>query len=378
MNKIKIYGEIGYMATAEKLQADLALANGEPIEVEIFSEGGSYFEGLMMYKMLKEYAGEKRFRVVGLSASMATYIMLAGGEIIADSNSYIMIHNPISGGYGDYQEMESKAELLKNLAEDMLDAYSAKCGEKLGRDSIKSMMDKETWMSAKQALEYGFIDGINEVAEAKLVAKLNAKYLVNAPNAVKAITITKHKEQMKDQLIKALGLEVDSEEKAITARVTDTVAKVNALTEELSAKAEIITGLNAKLEEAEGQLTELKAEQEAVKAEKQTDDLIAESGLLVSDEVKAKLQSRVNNYLKASADDKADRLEDCKLFIKAYGVKNTKVADEPTSRKDFSASNSVGSEMELVVAVNKLMEENPNMDYPTAVSKAKQQINGGK
>ena len=74
----------------------------------------------------------------------------------------IMIHNvSMSGASGDYHDMQKNAEVLKTMNSALAEAYVAKTGKT--KDEILKMMDKETWITASQALEMGFIDEVEEL-----------------------------------------------------------------------------------------------------------------------------------------------------------------------------------------------------------------------
>ena len=78
---ISIDGVIGWDVTAETVRAELAKAKAEPITVQISSPGGSVFEGLAIYNLIKGYKGEKSTEIIGLAASMGSYIALATEKV---------------------------------------------------------------------------------------------------------------------------------------------------------------------------------------------------------------------------------------------------------------------------------------------------------
>ena len=142
----------------------LETANGEFVEVYINSGGGSVWAGDEMYTALLEYPGGVEERIVGLAGSAASIVAMARRCIISPVGQ-IMIHNVSSSADGDYRAMHHTGDMLDNATDALANAYMKKCGKT--RAEIRAMMDKETWLTAPQALEMGLVDGI---MEANLVA----------------------------------------------------------------------------------------------------------------------------------------------------------------------------------------------------------------
>ena len=145
--------------------------NNEDIEIEINSGGGSVFAGSEIYTALKSYSGKVTTKVVGLAASAASVIAMAGDKILISPTGQIMIHNASGGFGGDYRDMEKGAEILKNVNATISNAYRIKTG--LSSDELLDMMNKETWLTPQQALEKKFVDEIMFTNDIKLVASIN-------------------------------------------------------------------------------------------------------------------------------------------------------------------------------------------------------------
>ena len=143
-------------------------ANGDEIEVEINSGGGSVFAGSEIYTALKSYKGNVTVKIVGLAASAASVIAMSGKKIIMSPTARMMMHNVSSRVSGDYRDMEHTAEILKNANETIANAYRLKSG--MSQEDLLSMMDKETWMTAEKAKGYGLIDEVMFEDEVTLVA----------------------------------------------------------------------------------------------------------------------------------------------------------------------------------------------------------------
>ncbi len=139
----------------------LEKANGEFVEVHINSPGGDVWSGDEIYTALLSYPGDAEIRIVGLAGSAASVVAMARRCIISPVGQ-IMIHNVSSYASGDYRDMHKTGDVLDNASDALANAYMAKCGK--SREEIRAMMDKETWLTAPQALEIGLVDGIMETS----------------------------------------------------------------------------------------------------------------------------------------------------------------------------------------------------------------------
>ena len=164
-----IYEWFGIEATSpQKVNDALEKANGEDIEVEINSGGGSVFAGSEIYTALKSYKGDVIVKIVGLAASAASVIAMAGNKVMMSPTAQIMIHNVSSRAEGDYRDMEHTADVLKNADNTIANAYRIKTGKT--QEELLALMDKETWMTADKAKELGFVDEIMFENDSQLVA----------------------------------------------------------------------------------------------------------------------------------------------------------------------------------------------------------------
>lgn len=184
-----IYEWFGIEATSPSM-VDKAIekANGEDLEVEINSGGGSVFAGSEIYTALKSYKGNVTIKIVGLAASAASVIAMAGKKVTMSPTAQMMIHNVSSCAEGDYREMEHTAEILKNANNTIANAYRLKTGKE--QDELLSLMNKETWMTAQKAKELGFIDevmfeDIQLVASTSYSGLLPAEVINKIRNTVK-------------------------------------------------------------------------------------------------------------------------------------------------------------------------------------------------
>lgn len=150
--------------------------NGEEVVVEINSGGGDVFAGSEIYTTLKRYSGRVKVEIVGIAASAASVIAMAGDHVAISPTAQIMIHNVSSYQSGDYRAMEHEAEVLKNYNKSIANAYMLKTGMK--QDDLLELMNKETWLNAKQAIDLGFADEIMFDEGNILVASVNQSILL--------------------------------------------------------------------------------------------------------------------------------------------------------------------------------------------------------
>ena len=124
----------------------------------INSPGGDCFAAAQIYNMLMDYPGKVTVRIDGLAASAASVIAMAGSTVEISPVGMMMLHNPMTISIGDVQEMERAIGLLAEVKESIINAYEIKTG--MSRSKISRLMDAETWMNAKKAVELGFADAV--------------------------------------------------------------------------------------------------------------------------------------------------------------------------------------------------------------------------
>ena len=143
--------------TPAMFKEELTAGSGDII-VWINSPGGDVFAGASIYNMLKDYDGKVTIHVDGLAASAASVVAMAGDEILISPVGMMMIHNPSTIAWGDSAEMLRAKALLDEVKESILNAYEKQT--LLSREEVSQLMNDETWMSAKKAVELGFADKI--------------------------------------------------------------------------------------------------------------------------------------------------------------------------------------------------------------------------
>lgn len=142
-------------------------ANGEDITLYINSDGGSLMVGTEIYSILKRYKGNTKAHIQSRSASAATVIMMACKTIVSEPVGLVCIHNPSTYAEGDEHVFRHTAEELANIKESIIAAYTPRL--KMSHDEIAALMDKDMWINASQAKEYGLIDSIAEGTKPQIV-----------------------------------------------------------------------------------------------------------------------------------------------------------------------------------------------------------------
>lgn len=143
--------------TAKKVANQLR-AIGGPVEVQINSPGGDMFEGFAIYNVLREHPYDVTIKVMGMAASAASIIAMAGDRIEIGASSFIMIHNCWVLAFGNRNDLRELADWLAPFDQAMCDVYVARTGQ--DAKAVAKMLDDETWLSGSQAIDKGFADAL--------------------------------------------------------------------------------------------------------------------------------------------------------------------------------------------------------------------------
>ena len=172
IGELMLYGDISEYSwwdddvTPKKFKEDLdALGDISELKIYINSGGGDVFAGQAIHSMLKRHSATKTVYIDGLAASIASVIAMAGDKIIMPKNAMMMIHKCWTIAIGNADDMRKMADDMDKIDESIIAAYVEKTG--LETDDIIELMTDETWMTAQDALDYGFAD---EIEESKQVA----------------------------------------------------------------------------------------------------------------------------------------------------------------------------------------------------------------
>jgi ATP-dependent protease ClpP protease subunit len=160
---ISIYDSIGENwegtgITSKRISAALRSIGAKDVVVNINSPGGDFFEGMAIYNLLREHQGKVTVRVLGVAASVASVIAMAGDEILIGDGAFFMIHNAWAVAVGNRHDMLDSAKLLEPFDAAMAALYAHQTG--MSTAEAATMMDKETWIGAQQAVDDGFATGL--------------------------------------------------------------------------------------------------------------------------------------------------------------------------------------------------------------------------
>lgn len=208
-NVINIYdviGDAGETAAncnyvARKLKN---IGNGDVV-VNINSPGGCYFEGVSIYNLLRMHPGRVTVQVVGMAASAASIIAMAGDEILIGSGAFLMIHNAWCLAMGNQHDLQGVVESLSGFDKAMANLYVERSKQDI--NTITAMMDKETWLDCNAAIENGLATGKLEVNKRTSPDNENkkAKALVDTALAQMGLT-RKERRQLFNSLNKSPGM----------------------------------------------------------------------------------------------------------------------------------------------------------------------------
>jgi len=170
-NSISVFDVIGSDwygegVTASRIAGALRSLNGADVTVNINSPGGDMFEGLAIYNLLREYEGRVTVKVLGLAASAASVIAMAGDDVQIGRGAFLMIHNCWVCAMGNRHDLAQIAADLAPFDKAMSDIYQARSG--LDAETVGKMMDGETYIGGSDAVERGFADSLlsaDEIAD---------------------------------------------------------------------------------------------------------------------------------------------------------------------------------------------------------------------
>jgi ATP-dependent protease ClpP protease subunit len=162
-NAINIFDAIGEQydgsgTTAKSIAAALSAFGDKDVTINLNSGGGSFFEGVAIYNMLREHPKKVTIKVMGLAASAASVIAMAADDLQVARTGFLMIHNAWIVAMGNRKDLKAAADSLEPFDNSMAELYASRTG--MERKKIENMMDAETWIAGAQAVEMGFADSL--------------------------------------------------------------------------------------------------------------------------------------------------------------------------------------------------------------------------
>ena len=265
--EININDEIGFWGlTHQDFSNQLKDVGESDIQLNIASYGGAVSDAFAIYNTLKSHKGRITANIYGDSASSATFIAMAADEIRIADNVMFLIHNVWGSVTGEADELRKAAEHMDKVNENIIDVYKKKTG--LNKNTIKSLMNKGDWWTAKEAKKNGFVDVVVDATE---VLNRTDVMLMNCAN-----------DEMKQALLNKVNqlnnnknqLEMTEENKSwfnskfdeLMNSFKSTPVEVEAEPKDTVSKEEVETVLNS----VKTEIVNMKAENDKALAEKET------------------------------------------------------------------------------------------------------------
>ena len=154
----------------------------EDITLEINSYGGDVFLGIDIMNTLRGHKGDVTVIITGIAASAASVIAMGADVIKMYSNTQLMVHNAWTYASGNAKELRKVADDLESIGESVLASYT----HRVDADTVKKLLDEETYMSASKAKKYGFIDEIVDVAAEEVESEIFSNKAKEFNNTIKA------------------------------------------------------------------------------------------------------------------------------------------------------------------------------------------------
>ena len=266
---VYIFDEIGtFGLTAQSFIEEIKSYKDTPMSLHINCVGGDVFEGMAIYNVLKKRTARTTVYIEGIAASMGSVIALAGDEVVMAENSLFMIHNAWGGAMGEATEIRKTAALLDKISGEIADIYTKKTN--LPYNKVKEMMDEETWLSADEAFNLGFIDSISDAI--KVAAKYDVSKFKNITDKEiqNKLSVNLKSKKMTEELknwFNAKVEEIITKVKASNESETEDVKEVEVMMADEKEVSEKLTGFEAKVTELDSFVAELVGEKETLTQE---------------------------------------------------------------------------------------------------------------
>lgn len=171
---MSIYDEIGmWGVTAKDFINSLGQVASDALTLEINSPGGSVFDALAIYNALRSSGKDITVKIMGIAASAASFIAMAGKKIVMPENAFMMVHNPMNGVFGNASDMREMADALDKVGNSLVGIYVARTGQSDAQ--IRELLAKDSYLSAKECKDLGFADEV--VPAMQVTAKFEREHL---------------------------------------------------------------------------------------------------------------------------------------------------------------------------------------------------------
>lgn len=224
---ISEYSWFGDEITPKAFKDELyKVGKSRPVTVKVNSPGGEVFAAAAIRAILQDYPARVTADIIGLAASAATVVVGGANVVKMRDTATFMIHDPSTIAWGTIDEMQLVVDILKTIKETILNGYEAKTG--LKRDKLSQLMKAETWMTAQQAQELGFVDEVIGGEKPKAMPKNLRAVFVNClkgyENAPAEVIDEIQEEEPAEEVIPieepaSNGPEIDNDAKELHERI---------------------------------------------------------------------------------------------------------------------------------------------------------------
>lgn len=267
------------------------------INVYVNSPGGDVFAAAAIKNQLRAHSAEVVAHIDGLAASAAVGLALGADTVRMSRSALLMIHNPSTSVRGEVKDLTKGVEILNKVKETIMAIYMEKTN--LTEEQLADMMDEETWLTADEALEYGFIDTIIEDQGLRLengamtngivVNGVSFDFEDNLSMQVGDYVFSNiiSKDKLQKKLEKVGNYHIKTHEQG-GSEIMDFEAILNAPNEEQQTlldeyvQAATTRAMNEKQAEWDGEKKSLEAQIEALKEEEMPDDQGSEDAIFNS------------------------------------------------------------------------------------------------
>lgn len=196
--------------SAYNIVNELKKASAKNINVHINSMGGDVGEGLAIYNTLKNSSKNVTTYCDGFACSAASVVFMAGSERVMNRETLLMIHNAWTASVGNADDLRKDAEDLDKINETMSNAYLE--GTNISKEDLKALMDNETWITADEAMQYGFATKIIGDDDAKASAMASIKAKLTAIPKVAAPKTSDIADAVSEKVIKAISEKISEKQ----------------------------------------------------------------------------------------------------------------------------------------------------------------------
>jgi ATP-dependent Clp protease protease subunit len=280
--EIEFYGPIseyswwGDEITPRLFKDDLEkLGGGGPVTIRIHSPGGDVFAASAIRAIIANYPGKVTTRIDGLCASAATYVAMAGDHVVMQDSAFFMIHDPWTITIGGVEDLKTTINFLNTIKNGIVETYQNKT--QLDAEELERMMSKETWMTARQAQEKGFVDEVVSVGEAKpFKLQLQNMAVLNCLNSYQNVPeeLLNETEWSSEDELNLMLLENVSDDAPVSGgEESDTEKDDQVIEPEEVSGSEVEGGLVLKVEDENGEEPAVSQENDAEKVQKNAREL---------------------------------------------------------------------------------------------------------